>query len=120
MGIGEAMVVPPPPVDVDGRGSKLAQIVAVGELAGWYSTLRCIPFLLFGFWGKIRERTNAKMYHSRRVDRSHRLRKKDISLPRKSRNHEARFIPVGVARTVPVWRTVEETRSGADASPSHW
>jgi len=65
MGVGEVMMgVSPPAIG----GSRLAQITVVGGFSGRDSGFRRISSLFFGCEGKKRERKNAKMYHSLRVD----------------------------------------------------
>ena len=72
MGVGEAITgVSPPAIGESGRltgGSRLAQITVVGGFVGRNSVLGRISSLFFGRGDKKRERKNAKMYHSLRVD----------------------------------------------------
>ena len=105
MGVGEVIIgVSPPAIGVSGGGSRLAQITVAGGFSGRDSTLRRISPLFFGCGGKKRERKNAKMYHSLRVDWSHRLRKTDISFLRnKRKDRRVDSIPSATC-TQPLWR----------------
>ena len=55
-----------PAIGVSGGGNRLAQITVAGDFFGRPSVVRRILSLFFG--DRIRERTSAKMYHSRRAD----------------------------------------------------
>ena len=71
-GVGETITgVSPPAIGESGGptgGSRLAQITVVGGFVGRDSMLRRISSLFFGRGDEKRERKNAKMYHSLRVD----------------------------------------------------
>ena len=69
MGVGEVIMgVSPPGIGVSGGGSRLAQITVVGGFSGRDTILRRTSSLFFGCGDEKRERKNAKMYHSLRVD----------------------------------------------------
>jgi hypothetical protein len=84
MGVGEAMGVSPPGIGVSWAeggarlvpwvtmrelgGSRLAQTTVVEDFGGRRSMLGRISFLLFERRDKMRERKNAKIYHSLRAD----------------------------------------------------
>ena len=92
MDVGEAGVSSPAIGESEsgGRteGSRLAQITVVGGFVGRDPVFRRILSLFFGRGDEKCARKNAKMYHSLRVDRFHRLRKGDTSFLRNNRKDQ--------------------------------